>query len=152
MYIFPGFMKNPRIHQKTEAYVRMYFPKVSDAVVKFMTAAWVLVFQPCLQVVQSRVLFENVLGMKMLLLLRCLSGSEASNTCSNMHTIPFSRRCLANSDCTDSRPTPKKLVAGLLPLLFGSKKKLATSLSQKLNQVKIIFLLSKTSTTTARRP
>ena len=37
-------MKNPRIHQKTEeAYVRMYskciFPKVSDAVVKFMTAA-----------------------------------------------------------------------------------------------------------------
>ena len=38
------------------------------------------------QVVQNRVLFENVLGMRMLL----LSGSEASNTCSNMHTIPFS--------------------------------------------------------------
>ena len=35
---------------------------------------------------QNRVLFENVLGMRMLL----LSGSEASNTCSNMHTIPFS--------------------------------------------------------------
>ena len=80
--------------------------KVS-AVVKFM-AAWVLVFQTCVssycasraalrcfarscqQVVQSRVLFENVLGMKMLLLLVGLSGSEASNTCSNMHTIPFS--------------------------------------------------------------
>ena len=35
---------------------------------------------------QNRVLFENVLGMRMLL----QSGSEASNTCSNMHTIPFS--------------------------------------------------------------
>ena len=46
-------------------------------------------FKACLrrcQVVQNRVLFENVLGMRMLL----LSGSEASNTCSNMHTIPFS--------------------------------------------------------------
>ena len=39
-----------------------------------------------LQFSKNRVSFENVLGMSMLL----LSGSEASNTCSNMHTIPFS--------------------------------------------------------------
>ena len=64
---------------------------LSDLLLRFALRAALRCFaRSCQQVVQSRVLFENVLGMKMLLLLVGLSGSEASNTCSNMHTIPFS--------------------------------------------------------------
>lgn len=77
---------------------------------------------------QNRVLFENVLGMRMLL----LSGSEASNTCSNMHTIPFSP---SEADMATTAP-----FLAVKKLATSKQSYIAYSLSQKLNQVKIIFL------------
>ena len=86
-------------------------------------------FKACLrrcQVVQNRVLFENVLGMRMLL----LSGSEASNTCSNMHTIPFSPDMAGPQGkfCPFSRFLPPNL---LCPFFSLVKKHELQSLHKK---------------------